>query len=479
MGSSLFQWSKDESSVLYPFRRFMASDLAVLIPFLFAFVVMLFDAYIPGALGFGVLLTLILIFCDDIVSAFPTFLSALCFIIQAQNTYNKFIVFLPFLIVPVVAGVFHAVVYRNKEHTTMGVLFLPMVLVSITNFLGGLGTITAAEYFSTTSLSYMFALGFMIVIFYWALSGHIGPGKNYTEHMDIRISKMMCAMTLLLILAVFETYAENWSEFTAHPGILYMQWRNNGCTLLMMALPFTFFMALQKFPYILLSVGSMIAMVLSGSRGGLIMGGIEFVILLILFLFLDKEHRKIIGLIALSFIFLIAAALPKLISFMSYTSGRFTSMSQYNIRLGLWKRSILDFKANPIFGRGLGYTGNRDIHPSKTATLCWYHSSLPQVWGSFGLVGIAAYGYQFLTRLRFLKSRPSLFGRTVLMSFIGLELMSLVNPGIFAPVYPIILTALFIIVERYSFPNMVIQVTYTDPELPLPEPEVPAKGEMF
>ena len=65
------------------------------------------------------------------------------------------------------------------------------------------------------------------------------------------------------------------------------------------------------------------------------------------------------------------------------------------------------------------------------------------------------------------------------MSFIGLELMSLGNPGIFAPVYPIILTALFIIVERYSFPNMVIQVTYTDPELPLPEPEVPAKGEMF
>lgn len=475
MNQSMFRWSKDKTSKLYPFRKFMAGDIALVLQFLAAFVVILFDAYIPGALLFGVLFTVILLLSDDLVSVFPTFMAALCFVIQAQNTYNKFIVFLPFIIVPVMAGVFHAIVYMNPYKTKMGVLFVPMLMISFTNFLGGLGTITASEYFSTTSLTYMFSLGFMIVIMYWAFSGHIGPGKNYTDHMDERMAKLMCAVTAFLILAVLEQYTEHWTEFTAHPGILYMQWRNNGCTLLMIAMPFTFYMALKKFPYIILSFGSMIAMVLSGSRGGLIMGGIEFVILLILYVLMDKEHRKIIGLIVLSFFLLVAVLLPKLITFMSYTAGRFTSASQYNVRLGLWKRSIQDFKANPIFGRGLGYRGNRDIHPSKTATLCWYHSSLPQVWGSFGLLGLFTYGYQMKVRLQFLNSKKSLFGRTVFLSFIGLELMSLVNPGIFASVYLVIITTLFIVLEQYPFPNMLIHITYTDPDIPV-EPDYEDDG---
>lgn len=478
MSDSMFQWRKDEESVLYPFRKFMAGDVALLIQFVLAFIVVLFHAYVPGALFFGILLTLVLLLSDDVVSAFPTFMMALCFLIQAQNSYNQFIIYLPFLFVPTFAGVMHAVVYKNPCKTKMGSLFVPMVIVSIVDILGGLGTITAKEFFSTTSLSYMFALGFMIVIIYWAFSGHIGPGKNYTNHMDDRIAKLFCAVAAFLLLSVLEAYAANWSAFTAHPGILYLQWRNNACTLLMIALPFTFYMALKHFSYIILSFGSMLAMLLSGSRGGLILGGIEFVFLLIVYYLFDREHRTVINWVVGSLFVILAFCIPRLMDFMSYTSGRFTSMSQYSVRIGLWRRSIKDFLTNPIFGRGLGYMGNRDIHPSKTATLCWYHSSLPQVWGSFGLCGLAAYGYQFHARMNLLRENHSLFGRTVLASFFGLELMSLVNPGIFAPVYLVIITVLFIILEQYSFPNMEVKVTFTDPEEPAEEPYDVGRHEM-
>lgn len=471
MTASKTLWAKDESSPLYPFRVFLAGDVSVAIQFAAAVLIILFDAFIPGAIAFGLFLTVILLLCDDIVTTFPPFLLTLSFVIQAENTYDKFIVFLPILIAPVFAGVFHAIVYRNDYHTKMGVFFVPMVLVSITNFLGGLGTISFAEYFSTTNLTYAFSLGFMIVILYWAFSGHIGPGKNYTDEIDVRIAKLFCVVTLFLILAVLEFYVQHIDQFKAHPGILYMQWRNNASTLLMMAMPFTFYMALKKFPYILLSFGSYLAIVLMGSRGGLVMGGIEFVVLLTLYYFMDKKHRATIAWIVLSVLLVIAAALPKLWGLMSYTTGRLTDASQYSIRLGLWKRSIEDFKANPVFGRGLGYMGNRDIHPSKMATLCWYHSSLPQVWGSFGLLGLATYGYQMYVRLKFLNSRHTLFGRTVLTSFLGLEMMSLVNPGIFAPTYLVILTVLFIILEQYqsTFQRMEIRILYSDPDEPEPD----------
>ncbi len=463
MDKSLFRWNTDESSKLTPFRKFMAGDYALGIEFLAALIIISLNAYIPGALLFGVLLTVTLLLSDDLVSTFPIFMLALCFVIQAENTYNQFIVYLPIIIAPVLAGIVHAYVYRNDKMGAPGMLYLPMILVSITVLLGGLGTITMKEYFSTTSLSYMFALGFMIVIIYRAFSGHIGPGKNYTEKMDERIAKLFCAVALFLILASIEGYIEHIDAFKAHPGILYFQWRNNGCTLLMMAMPFSFYMATKKFPYIWIAFGSVLAFVLLGSRGGMILGGLEFLILFVLFWAYDREHRTILGWVIGSVLLIVAFGMPKLMDLLSYTSSRFTDASQYSIRLGLWRRSITDFKTNPIFGRGLGYMGNRDLHPSKTATLCWYHSSLPQVWGSFGLTGIAAYGYQLYMRFKFFREHRSLFGRAVFASFLGLELMSLVNPGIFAPVYLVIITVLFVVVEQYPYPNMDLKIVYSDP----------------
>ena len=100
--------------------------------------------------------------------------------------------------------------------------------------------------------------------------------------------------------------------------------------------------------------------------------------------------------------------------------------------------------------------GNRDVHPSKTGALCWYHCSVLQVIGSFGLIGIVAYSYQMIERLKLFKSRNSLFGKSVFFSFLSLEFMSLVNPGVFSPLYLFYLTVLLIIIENYKFPELEI-----------------------
>ena len=65
---------------------------------------------------------------------------------------------------------------------------------------------------------------------------------------------------------------------------------------------------------------------------------------------------------------------------------------------------------------------------------------IPQVVAGLGLVGILAYGYQFYLRLKttftYVKSssvKHSFAAITLFMSYIGVLLMSQVNPGLFCP----------------------------------------------
>ena len=113
-----------------------------------------------------------------------------------------------------------------------------------------------------------------------------------------------------------------------------------------------------------------------------------------------------------------------------------------SIREGLIHRAVQDFKSNILFGRGLGYKGNSDVHNPAEFAICWYHSSPFQVIGSFGLVGVTAFAYQLWKRITH-------FNITLFIAYAGLFLMSLVNPGEFCPIpYGLMATLLFIICDK-------------------------------
>ena len=437
-------------------RKFMAGDYFIFLLFAFSVVVIITNQFIIGSLFFGLIASLVLFVSDDILSFLSPVMFLMGFVIQAFDPKDEYMPYFPLIIVPIAAVIFHIVYYRKgrdgfKMPGKMPLL-LPMILTAITCFTGGIGTLKHESYFSSTSLVYMFGLGFMEVIIYIYLHNHIGPGLNYTDDIGNRFAKLFTFLSLFLFVAAVEGYIEHWDKFIVNPGILYFQWRNNASTILMMAMPFSIYLALRKFPYIAVTALSYVTIVLLGSRGGLVFGGIEFIALIIYFIVKDKEHRKIMYAIIAIVVVALAVLSPKIISFMSYTIHRFTAADQNVIRLEQWKRSIVDFRHNPIFGMGLGYMGNRDIHPSKVASLCWYHSSIPQVIGSFGLVGILTYGYQFICRVKFLNAcKAESMGRAVIGSFIGLELMSLVNPGIFTLIFPLILNVELVILEKYFY----------------------------
>ncbi len=447
------------SDTLLKVRKFLAGDTFSIILFILAALIIIFNLEIPGSVYLGILICGILIVSDDLFSCILPSLLLISFVIRNKDSYDDYMHYLWVIPIVVFAVLFHIIAYRKVFSYEKGELILPMCLATAALVLGGVGSMTWSEYMSMTNLSYMFALGPLIILVYIFIGGVLRPGKNYTEHMDERLSKVMITVSCYLVFSVLQWYLEHLDEFLFERNILAFQWRNNACTILMLAMPFTFYMATKKnFAYISVAFLSYGAIVFTGSRGGLLFGAVELMILIVYFAVTDKKHRKplliIIGVIFAAGI----CASPKLVHLMRYTLERFTSYNENFRRLGLIKRSFEDFLSNPLTGRGIGYMGNRDLHPSKAALLCWYHSSVPQVIGSFGVLGILAYGYQFFCRIRFFVRRKSLFSKTVFFSFIGLELMSLVNPGIFAPAYLVIITIFFAVVENYE-PELSEQVS--------------------
>ena len=127
------------------------------------------------------------------------------------------------------------------------------------------------------------------------------------------------------------------------------------------------------------------------------------------------------------------------------------SGAEKEVRLQLFERAFQDFNHNPIFGTGLAYMGNRDVHPSAKFALCWYHCEPLQIMGSLGIVGIIAYANQLFDRFVILLKKKTIFSVTVLVSYVGLEMMSIVNPGIFCPLpYLFLIILMLAIVEQVN-----------------------------
>ena len=429
----------------FVFSKYFTVSLFALGTF-FAFI----GAEVFGTLVFCLIITGVFALTDDFLPTLESIMFVICFAIRCKNSFDNFIKF--WWMAPPIVILFLLHFFRFKIKFEKGKCFNGILAASIATTLGGLGIISFKEYFSLTSIFYVFLLGFGMLLIYMYLSATLKIHDEYV--FSQRFAQMMTAIILFLFVCVFEEYFSRRAEFLANPDILAFQWRNNASTILMLAMPFPFMLSVKKFPYFFVGILSYITILCTGSRGGMIFGLIELCICLVFMLVIDKPHRKHI----FAFIGIAAGcaliAIKPLLDMLSYTLGRLVSYSENTIRLQLIQRGWGDFKANVLFGRGLGYMGNNDVHNNAKFTLCWYHCSPIQVIGSFGLVGVAAYGYLIFNRIKVLSQNISLFNLFIFISYIGLELMSLVNPGIFSPFpYLFLITLYMVAIEKCTPDN--------------------------
>lgn len=422
----------------------MLSEPYMIILFVISCIITLTGTEFTGLLGFAAIILFTLIICYELIATTLPFLLMCCFMIKcfdSFSTYIKIVWLAPFCAAIIIS---HFFIYPKPIKAGFGLYAQLAVTAAV--MLGGVGTISAKEYFSLMSIYYMLGLGIGMVLIYLISYSYF----ESTEKVDVHryFAKIMFIVYLYSVFVVLSYYIINIKTVMETRSILEPQWRNNISTFIMLTMPFAFYLSLKKSPCLIAALLSMPCLLLTSSRGGLLFGGCEFVLCCIYLLYADKKHRTrnftilavcAMGVIALS---------GDIVVFISKTLSRFETIND-EPRAKLIQRALEDFRSNLPFGRGIGYLGNRDIHPSKKFAACWYHSSPFQIIGSFGCAGVIAFVFQFITRNRIFWSRVSYFTLATYISYAGILMMSLVNPGEFCPLpYELLVVMMFAIIER-------------------------------
>ena len=117
-----------------------------------------------------------------------------------------------------------------------------------------------------------------------------------------------------------------------------------------------------------------------------------------------------------------------------------------NVETG--NEAVDNFFKNPFVGTGILDDSISYGEMNKAGTMTWYHMMIPQVIGSMGLIGVCAYGFQALQRCKLIFTKTSSWSLVLGISYLGILMMSQVNPGEFCPLPFERLTVLFFILQE-------------------------------
>ncbi len=436
-----------ENKITSALRKFLMSKACVIIQVLYAVAVIIIRSngnnmpIVYGIIGYLILESLILVICDDIIATLPTFMFISTISIKCYDSFDLFIKFWYILIPVCLSLLFHFIVYKRKF--VKGEMTIPYIAVSIAVTLGGIGKTAPADYFNGTVLYYTIGLGFGMTLLYLLLSSHLHTSRDYS--LKMRLAYTMMATGFVCVFMMIHHYLMYLGLDLMHYRMLYMQWRNNVSTILMMVMPFAFYVSTRrkKHIYFYLGLAEYGTILLSGSRGGAMFGTIELALCLIVLVYTDRLHRtENIAVITLATIAVCMFARP-IYRFLEPMFDRFLEGDK--IREQHIHRALSDFKSNILFGKGFAYK-SEGTFSKKTMAVNWYHSSPFQVIGSFGITGVAAFVYQLYKRCRLFLKHTNHFNLTLFFAFLGLTMMSTVNPGEFCPMPYAFLVAYFLVV---------------------------------
>lgn len=432
-------WTSD---LLYTIRRFLNSYVFYMFETLIACLFVFMGREAIGVLAFVALIALLLVVCDDIL---PTTLPFLLLCTIATNCYDSFDTFIGYAVyapIVVAALVAHYVVYHKP--LKMGESVFGICAVSIAVLLGGLGNFGLEEY--VRGAYYIFGLGAGMIVAYMLMKSEFSPRRDY----DLRekFSVIMMLMGLLCVVIVCVGYVKQWTGNVegTQTGLGFS--RNNICTLLMFAMPFPLYLTKKSDFWALFSLLFFGVICVSTSRGGLLFGGVEFVVCCVYWVCIARKrwYRIICVTLALGALVLCCGSVVmEVLNTRLFTEVEIVGESRFVMIL----EAIERFNMSPLVGSGILDNSIDYGTYRKAGTMAWYHMMIPQVVGSMGLVGIVAYGFQIGQRCKLIFKKMSSWSLVLGISYLGVLMMSQVNPGEFCPLpFGLLTVLLFILQER-------------------------------
>ena len=451
------------------FRRFQihTNRFFLGIPFLFALLavtalVPIFEIELQATIAYIFLISIILLVCGDIMAVFFPALLLCAFVTRCYDCYDRFIPYKWWLIPAFAAMILHFCLYRRKIR--LGETFWGLCAVSVAVTVSSLHSLRSGEGWGEITwiaLYYLFGLGFGLLGAYLLLRSQLKVERPYDPKQKFALIMTFAGIFVCVCIAVF--YIKGLAGGKGKEYYYSFQPSNNLATLLLMAMPFPAWLSLKKKGWLPLLFLFFAGTVLSTSRGGALMGGAELLLCLVCLSVFDRKFRFLYPILAATFALVGFFTLPYVAYYLwNYTKisvdGSFfdclrTICENYGLekegRFGLISRMKTDFLSDPIFGRGIFYRGNEDLYHPRTGAMNWYHIWFAQIIGSMGIIGILAYGYQLGERIFVTVRNRSEGNWFFFLSYVGLFLMSQVNPGEFCPLpYAIHAVILFILIEE-------------------------------
>lgn len=428
-------------SVLSAFRLHLNSCAFYMLQILIAAFFVFLKQEVWGAVFFGVLLGINLVVCDDIRATTLPFLIICTITTNRYNSFSTFIVFVKYVPVALACLAFHFLVYPKRF--TVGESAKGIFAVGIAISFGGMGRFSLETY--AYGSYYFFGLGFAMLFVYMLLRSQFDDDSEENRFKFAFIMTMMGVLcTLMIANGYYKLYIEK-SITTMHPHGFSS---NNLATMLMLTMPFPLYLAKKRQPFALLCVVSACSIVLTNSRGGSIFGTVEFLVCLAYWTCsaCTKKGRRTRGIVCIAV--LVAAFCALLPFILNILSTRFDVEIVNETRYTMFKEGILKFLQRPISGFGLLDTDILYEIERKKGALTWYHMMIPQVLGGMGLIGVFCYLYQCLSRVRLVFTKPSAWSIVLGISYLGVLMMSQVNPGEFCPLpFEFVAVLLFVLQE--------------------------------
>lgn len=359
--------------------------------------------------------------------------------LDSFSTAIPYILFAP----AAIAIIIHFVRFPIKK-AFIGKLFLPLVAVSLALFAGGIFSTHLNSYHK--GLVYILAVGVAMLAEYFVLGQYLSPDKNFDlkKYFSICIITVACLSCAQLIFANALSLINDgkilngnfsWAN-TIHIGYMTL-----------FAIPLCFYlMANAKkilFPLILVVffVGCAILTVSDGTIGILAICLLPIVIYS--YFKIKPENRTLYSVFFLCLFSIFAISLIILCSvlksdFLNYLTIHFLNDTG---RTRIYKKALDAFTNFPVFGVGLGY-------PVGGSCGGYFHSTIFQVMGTMGIVGILVYVWYFAARIKIFTEKQSFFNFYAFISFLLFEVYSFIDNGEFT--FLMIYTTAFVLITELN-----------------------------
>lgn len=398
--------------------------------------------------NYGILIGLlaisaILIFCDDITTSLPIIM-LLPFAIEPTKGFSTDLItyYMPAIIgfIPLaIAIIYHIIKYSRARK---GAFSKPLFIISIAMLLGGV-TLQNTEV-ALANVGWAILLGLFIFLVYYFFIGYCKPAKNldfpkYICKTALVLAMIVCVQLITLFLRSEDALGDILSK------TIYLGWgvsNSIGC-LFLITIPLTFYLTLRSkysFVFVILAIIQFVMLVLTGSRGALLVGCIVTPLITI-YTFIKCKNKLLYGVAILIVITIVTAII--LTNYEEFNKILSTILDKglgSTGRTDLYKLAIEHFKNYPIFGVGTMYLGNL-----QGKMLTWYHSTFFQIIASFGIFGLICFGYKYFVQIKIL-FKKRLFNFFLIAAFIGYEGYSMIDVMTFSPVPFMMLTVLLIVV---------------------------------